>query len=84
MNKYVVALWNDNKGELLQEVVEANSKLDAVVSYMGWERLRPATLEEAYSLAANMDAMFNVIEITVSKSRTNSGPTTTQLPFYAS
>lgn len=63
MNKYVVACWSDHTGELLQEVVYANSKVDAVKKYMQWEELELTTMDSLYSLAANCDSMVSVIEI---------------------
>lgn len=62
MNTYVVAYWNDHNGELLQEVVEANSALEAVMSYMEWEDIE--SMEELHEVTANSDCVVSVINIT--------------------
>lgn len=63
MNTYVVAYWNDHTGELLQEIVEANSKVEAVKSYMQWDDEYIQDMDTAVNYAANCDSMVSVIEI---------------------
>ena len=69
MNRYVVAYWNDHTGELLQEIVGANSKVEALKSYMQWDDESIQDMNTAMQYAANMDAMVNVIEITITKTK---------------
>jgi len=64
MNKYVVAYWSDHTGELLQELVEANTPVDAVKSYMQWEDTGLTTMEALTSLAADCGSMVSVLDVT--------------------
>jgi hypothetical protein len=70
MNKYVIAYFNSYDGELKQEIVHANSKLEAAFSYLGYEEGDKEginTLEELYQTVWNMDCMLNILEITGNK-----------------
>lgn len=83
MKKYVVAMWSDHTGELLQELIEANSAFEAVLSYMQWdaEEYNLKTMEDVYKLAANMDAMVNVLDISKRFGTNKPGPVG-QLPLH--
>lgn len=64
MNKYVVAYCNLHAGELLQEVVEANSALEAAKSYLNWEDLEHVrSMDELEALAFDTDAFIHVLEL---------------------
>lgn len=69
MNKYVVAYWREYTGVLLQEIVEANSRLEAVVSFMGWELYDLENMDEAYRFANDLDSAISVIQINHTKYR---------------
>jgi len=69
MNKYVVAYWSDHTGELLQELVEANTPVDAVKSYMQWEDTGLTTMEALTSLAADCGSMVSVLDVTPKHTR---------------
>jgi len=66
MNKYVVAIANITKGELLQELVEATSDVEACISYLGWWEMGdkfPTSMEEIHDFANNSDCLVSVLEI---------------------
>ena len=73
MNKYVIALANLNQGELLQELVEADSDLQACISYLGWweteEDVKPTSMEEVHDYASNCDCWINVLELKHERTR---------------
>ncbi len=63
MNKYVVAYWSDHTGELLQELVEAKTMVEAVKSYMQWDDPTLTDMNSLYNLAANCDSAVSVIQV---------------------
>jgi len=71
MKKFVVAYLSLHDGELVQEIVEANSALEAGLSYLNWwdeheEDVRaviPKTLEDLYNEVYNGDCFINVLEL---------------------
>lgn len=63
MNKYVVAFWSDHTGELLQEIVEANSQHEAACSYLQIDPIEFPSLTAAIKYAVDSDSMINVLEI---------------------
>jgi hypothetical protein len=66
MNKFIVAYFNLLEGELKQELVEANSKFEAAVSYLGWTKEdlgQIKTYDELDEAVFNMDAYINVLEL---------------------
>jgi hypothetical protein len=70
MNKYVVAYFNSYDGELKQEIVHANSKLEAGLSYLGYEdedKEGINNIDNLYERICNLDCMLNVLEITGNK-----------------
>jgi hypothetical protein len=63
MNKYVVAFWSDHTGELLQEIVEANSQHEAACKYLQIDPIEFPSLVDTINYAVNGDSMINVLEI---------------------
>lgn len=65
MNKYVVAFLSMHDGELLQEIVEAESKYAACKSYLDINDadLDLPNMECIYNYAANTDCWISVIQI---------------------
>lgn len=68
MNKYVIAFLDLSKGELLQEIVEANSALEAGIKYLNWwdepeSGEPPHTLEDFYNEVFNCDSYINVLDL---------------------
>lgn len=76
MNKYVVAFWSDHTGELLQEIVEANSEVEAAVSYLDIAELEFDSMDLIHTYCANCDTSINVIQIDKNnwKNFTTGGP----------
>lgn len=68
MNKYVVGYLSQFDGELLLEEVEANSKLEAMLSYLEVSAEEFSTVEAVYNYAANCDAYIEAIQINKSRS----------------
>lgn len=80
MNKYVVGFLSLHEGRLVQEIVEANSALEAGISYLNWwdsEEDRPATLEDLYNAVYDNDCYINILDLTKA-SKTNRGGTSLQ------
>lgn len=64
MKKYVVAYYNHFNGELLQELVEANTELDAALCYMQWAREDLTNMSAVHSFAADCEATISVLDVT--------------------
>lgn len=62
MNKYVIAYLSLFDGEILQEVVEANSKLEAAASYLNHDEVYD-TFEELQSAIFDQDGFINVLDL---------------------
>ena len=62
MNKYVVAFWSDHTGQLLQEEVEAISRVEAAKKYLNVD-FSFETFEDVIEYCVNCDAMISVIRI---------------------
>lgn len=73
MNKYVVAHWSDHTGELLQELVEANTEVEAVLSYMQWDDPTLTSMAALHSYAANCDSAISVISVKPAPSKKYTG-----------
>lgn len=64
MNKYVVGYLSQFDNYLLLEIVEAESELDACISYLQWEDDEmPKSMDELHDMCANSDSSINVIQI---------------------
>jgi hypothetical protein len=78
MKKYVVGYLSLHDGELKQELVEAYSKFEAAMSYLGWTREdigEAETYEELQETLFNQDSYINVLQLTgYGKKATTSGP----------
>ena len=76
-------MWSDHTGELLQELIEANSAFEAALSYMQWDAAEYdlKTMNDVYKLASNMDTMVNVLDIS-KRFGTNKPSPTGQLPLH--
>lgn len=78
MNKYVVAYLDIVLGgEIKQEIVEANTKFEALVSYLGWTEEDYEGLDgsssELVERVFDQDGYINAIEITHARA-SRSGP----------
>lgn len=62
MNKYVVAYYSDFEGEILQEVVEAETKLDAMKSYLELDDSFD-TIESVENMLSNSDSTISILQI---------------------
>jgi hypothetical protein len=66
MKKFVVAFANLNTGELVQELVEAVSDIEACISYLNfWEAgdTFPTSMEEIHDYCSNCDCWISVLEL---------------------
>lgn len=64
MNKYVVAFLSLHDGEIKQEIVEANSPLEAGLSYLNWlESDPPTTLDDLYQEVYNWDCYIHILDL---------------------
>lgn len=80
MNKYVVGFLSLFDGELKQEIVEANSELEAGVSYLNWwdgEEPEPADLEDLYNAVYDNDCYIHILDLAKAL-KTNRGGTSLQ------
>lgn len=74
MNKYVVAFLSLHDGEIKQEIVEANSALEAGISYLNWwESDPPATLNDLYNAAYNGDCFIHILDLNKALKTNRSG-----------
>jgi hypothetical protein len=76
MNKYVVAYLDLNQGDLKQELVEASSRFEAMVSYLGWTKEDlgdTRTCDQLEEAVFNMDSYISVFEIKASKKNSVKG-----------
>lgn len=76
MNKYVVAFWNDHTGELLQELVEADSEVAAAISYLDIAEEYAEdmhSMEDIHTYCVNGDSMINVFPLPGGKLSTTRG-----------
>jgi hypothetical protein len=77
MNKFVIALANLNQGDLVQELVEASSDVEACISHLNWwadEDEKPTTMDEIHDMAVNSDCWISVLELNHERtSRSGSG-----------
>lgn len=76
MNKYVVSYFSLMKGELLAEIVEGNSKLDAALKYLDLEDSAEVhTQEELDEYLGHVEDWLVVTDITHKRARAGrSGP----------
>lgn len=64
MNKYVVAFLSLHDVEIKQEIVGANSPLEAGLSYLNWwENDPPTTLEELHQEVYNGDCYIHILDL---------------------
>lgn len=82
MNKYVVAFISLHDGELKQEIVEANTSLEAGISYLNWWESNddfspPSTLDELYAAAYDGDCHIHILDLDKAL-KTNRGGTVLQ------
>lgn len=80
MNKYVVGFLSLHEGRLVQEIVEANSALEAGISYLNWweeREAKPTTLVELYNIAYDGDCYINILDLDKAL-KTNRGGTVLQ------
>lgn len=67
MNKYVVAFLSLHEGELKQEIVEANSKLESALSYLEYDKDSYSSLNVLIIDLYDLDIYLNVLDISNSR-----------------
>lgn len=81
MNKYVVAYLSLHERELLLEIVEANSDVEAAKSYLDWEHMEDVTtMQEIQEITANGDVHINVLQIDKTNWRSRSNAPSSAMP----
>lgn len=85
MNKYVVAHLSLFDGDLKQEVVEAESTLEAALSYLGFEEDECSeydSLDDLVEAQFNQDCFLGVLELSNSRTgRSGTGLQTHEAQF---
>lgn len=90
MNKYVVAFMSMLDGELKQEVVEANSALEAGLSYLGWWEDNddiyepPNSLNRLYEVAYDSDCYIHILDLSKALKTNRSGGLQTRITQFES
>ncbi len=70
MNKYVVSHFSLMNGELLAEIVEAASKLEAALKYLNLEEVNITTQAELNEYLANVEDWVVVTDISNNRAGT--------------